>query len=73
MRDSDGKNASEVPFVTEDEISGENGDEGWTPYISGYRRFAKNLVDETLQALEVFDKKTAPLGYFFTTKYTKCL
>jgi len=28
MRDSDGKNASEVPFVTEDEISGENGDEG---------------------------------------------
>ena len=28
MRDSDGKNASEIPFATEDEISGENGDKG---------------------------------------------
>jgi exodeoxyribonuclease VII small subunit len=28
MRDSDGKNASEIPFATEEEISGENGDEG---------------------------------------------
>jgi exodeoxyribonuclease VII small subunit len=28
MRDSDGKNASEIPFAIEDEISGENGDEG---------------------------------------------
>ena len=27
MRDSDGKNASEVPFVTEDEISDENSDD----------------------------------------------
>ncbi len=26
MRDSDGKNASEVPFVTDDEISEENSD-----------------------------------------------
>ena len=26
MRDSDGKNASEIPFVTEDEISDENSD-----------------------------------------------
>jgi exodeoxyribonuclease VII small subunit len=28
MRDSDGKNASEIPFVTEDKISEENSDDG---------------------------------------------
>jgi len=28
MRDSDGKNASEIPFVTEDEISDKNSDDG---------------------------------------------